>query len=233
VPADPVADYQSVYAAEIGAKRARPQIPRETGESVLRVVEGNVRDRLKRINGDKLAFDWAIRLRDCPEAILRLTLADRRLVAMRLAPEQLPEVKDMVLTATSRVLLACVRSRWGGDALQIGYGGIFELRSRAAVEQNHSRLYLRLGTKLPLQSDYLRIAPLRGISHLMHSPYLARQAVNIIRPGARRATVDSAGREGVLETSRWINAAPCAGCPVCDIAPDDDLTREPMGSSVA
>ena len=124
VPADPVADYQSVYAAEIRAKRERPQIARETGESVLRVVEGNVRDRLNRINADKFAFDWAIRLRDCPDAILRLTLADRRLVATRLTPEQLPEVKDMVLEASSRVLLACVSSRWGGEALQIGYGGI-------------------------------------------------------------------------------------------------------------
>ena len=233
VPADPVADYQSVYAPEIRAKRERPQIARETGESVLRVVEGNVRDRLNRINAEKLAFDWAIRLRDCPDAILRLTLADRRLVATRLTPEQLPEVKDMVLEASSRVLLACVSSRWGGEALQIGYGGIFELRSRAAVEQNHSRLYLLLGTKLPRQSDYLRIAPLRGISHLMHSPYLARQAVRMVRPGPGRATIDSAGRVGVLETSHWISAAPCAGCPVCDVAHNEDLTREPLGSSAA
>ncbi len=233
VPADPVADYQAVYDGEIRAKRERPQISRETGEGILRVVEGNIRDRLKRVRGgDKLAFDWAIRLTDCSDAILRLRLADGRLVTTGLTPGQLPEVRDMVLEASSRVLLACVSSRWGGDALHIGYGGIFELRSRAAVEQNHSRLYLRLGTKLPLQSDYLRIAPLRGISHLMHSPYLARQAVRMVRPGSRRPTVDSAGRDGVLETSHWIGAGPCAGCPVCDVGRHQDLTREPLGSSV-
>jgi hypothetical protein len=233
VPTDPVADYQSVYAAEIRAKRERPRIARETGWSVLRVVEGNVRDRLKRIDADKRAFDWAIRLSDCPEAILRLTLADGRLVATRLTPGQVLEVKDMVVEASSRVLLACVSSRWGGEALQIGYGGIFELRSPASVEQNHSRLYLQLGTKLPRQSDYLRISPLRGISHLMHSPYLARQAVRMVRPGPGRPTIDSAGRVGVLEARHWISAAPCAGCPVCDVAHDEDLTREPLGSSVA
>jgi hypothetical protein len=230
VPADPVTDYLSIYAAEIAAKQERPQIARELGESVLRVVEGNIRERLKRMNTDKLAFDWAVRLQDCPDAILRLTLADGHLLASRLASEQLSEVKDMVLEVRSRVLLACVSSRWGGEALQIGYGGVFELRSRAAVEQNHTRLYLRLGTKLPRQSDYLRIAPLRGLSHLMHSPYLHRQALRAVRPGARRPTIDSLGRVGVLDTSRWINASPCEGCPVCDVAPNDDLTRESLGS---
>lgn len=40
---------------------------------------------------------------------------------------------------------------------------------------NHSKQFLKLATKLPLQSDYLLMSPIRGVSHLIHGPYLARQ----------------------------------------------------------
>jgi hypothetical protein len=219
IPADPVADYRSIYAEEIRAKVNRPRADAERSSLVLGAIEANVRDRLGRGRA-KLTFDWAVRLRDRPDAILRLTLADGRLAAATLPPHRLGEVRDMVVEADSHVLLAGLGSIWGGDALQSGYGAIFSLRSDASVDRNHSREFLKLATKLPLQSDYLRRAPLRGIAHLIQSPYLARQALRIALPTGDRPTADSAGRVAGMDSRRWIEASPCAGCPVCDLAPD-------------
>jgi Beta-lactamase superfamily domain len=219
-PVDPVADYRSIYADEIRAKVERPRADAERSSLVLRAVEENVRERLGRGRANKLPFDWAVRLRDRPEAILRLTLANGRLSAGMLPADRLGEVGDMVVEADSHVLLAGLSSIWGGDALQSGYGAIFSLRSDASVDRNHSREFLKLATKLPLQSDYLRRAPLRGIAHLIQSPYLARQALRIVLPTGDRPTADSAGRVAGMDSRRWIEASPCAGCPVCDLAPD-------------
>lgn len=232
VPADPVADYRSVYADEIRAKAERPRLEPERADEVLRVVETNFRERLGRMRTSKPEFDWAVRLRDRPEAILRLTRADGELTATTLAPHQLGEVRDMVIEANSDVLLAGVGSLWGGDSLQIGYGGIFELRSDASVDENHSRHFLRLATKLPLQSDYLLMSPIRGVSHLMHSPYLARQAARIVLRRSKLPIADSAGRGTVMEARYWIEAPPCEGCPICDVSPDEDIIREDLASHV-
>lgn len=219
-PADPLAHYRSIYSRELRAKAERPRLDWDSAGAVLRAVETNFQARLERMRTSKVEFDWAVRVRDCPEAILRVTREHGSFTAAMLPAERLAEVRDMVVEANSDVLLAGVSSLWGGDSLQIGYGGIFELRSEAAVDRNHSRHFLKLATRLPLQSDYLRMSPLRGISHLMHSPYLARQAVQMVLPRANHPTADSAGRENVMEARQWIEAGPCAGCPVCDIAPD-------------
>jgi hypothetical protein len=232
VPADPVADYRSVYADEICAKEERPRLEPERADEVLRAVETNFRGRLERMRRNKLEFDWAVRLHDRPEAILRLTRADGQLTAARLSPDQLEEVRDMVVEANSDVLLAGVGSLWGGDSLQIGYGGLFELRSDASVDTNHSRHFLRLATMLPLQSDYLLMSPIRGISHLIHSPYLARQAARTVLRRPTGPISDSAGKRSVVETRYWIEAPPCEGCPVCDVSPDEDLIREDLASQV-
>jgi hypothetical protein len=124
----------------------------------------------------------------------------------------------MVIEANSDILTAGIESLWGGDSLQIGYGAIFHLRSDAAVSANHSRLFLRLATQLPMQSDYLRLAPVRGLDHLLRSPFLIKEAVRIAVSKVHRQSLDSsAGRSGSMEASRWIDAPKCAGCPVCDL----------------
>ena len=230
--ADPVTEYRSIYANEICAKVERPRLERERAEAVLRSVEANFRERLERMRTHKLGFDWAVRLRDRPDAILRLTRAHGELVAERLPPDRLSEVRDMVVEANSVVLVAGIESLWGGDSLQIGYGGIFELRSDASVDENHSRHFLRLATKLPLQSDYLLMSPLRGISHLIHSPYLARQVVRMVLPSDNSPTADSAGRGDVMDARRWIEAPPCAGCPICDVSPSENVVREELAATV-
>lgn len=81
VPVDPVADYQSIYEREIRSKIERPELERQRADGVLRAVEVNFRDRLDRMRTSKLEFDWALRLRDCPDAVLRLTRRRRELVA--------------------------------------------------------------------------------------------------------------------------------------------------------
>jgi hypothetical protein len=235
-PGDPVADYRSIYAEEIRAKTERPCLAPERGNEVLEAVETNFRERLNRgknkLDFDRALrpgdFDWAVRLRDCPEAIIRLTFARGELTATGLRPDQLSEVRDMVVEANSDVLLAGVSSLWGGDSLQIGYGGIFYLRSNESVEQNHTRRFVKLATKLPLQSDYLRMSPIRGIEHLIHSPYLAHQAMRKLLPNTHGATGGSPSAG--YDARRWIEAPPCAGCPACDIAPQEDLTRAELSS---
>ena len=131
VPADPVADYRSVYADEIRTKEERPRLEPERANAVLRALETNFRERLERIRTCKPEFDWAVRLRDRPEAILRLTRTDGDLTAAMLPPDELDEVRDMVVEANSDILLAGVGSLWGGDSLQIGYGG----HLRAAIRR--------------------------------------------------------------------------------------------------
>ena len=232
VPADPVADYRSVYADEIRTKEERPRLEQERADEVLRALETNFRERLERIRTNKPEFDWAVRLRDRPEAILRLTRADGDLTATTVQPDQLDEVRDMVVEANSDVLQAGVDSLWGGDSLQIGYGGLFELRSDAAIDKNHSKQFLKLATKLPLQSDYLLMSPIRGISHLAHSPYLARQAARMVLRRPNSAITESAGKKNIMEARYWIEAPPCEGCPICDLSPDEDLIREDLASHV-
>ena len=138
----------------------------------------------------------------------------------------------MVVEANSDVLQAGVDSLWGGDSLQIGYGGLFELRSDAAIDKNHSKQFLKLATKLPLQSDYLLMSPIRGISHLAHSPYLARQAARMVLRRPNSAITESAGKKNIMEARYWIEAPPCEGCPICDLSPDEDLIREDLASHV-
>jgi len=232
VPGDPVADYRAVYADEIRAKEERPRLERERADEVLRALETNFRERLERIRTNKPEFDWAVRLRDRPEAILRLTRADGDLTATAMQPDQLDEVRDMVVEANSDVLQAGLDSLWGGDSLQIGYGGLFELRSDAAIDKNHSKQFLKLATKLPLQSDYLLMSPIRGISHLAHSPYLARQAARMVLRRPNSAITESAGKKDIMEARYWIEAPPCEGCPICDLSPDEDLIREDLASHV-
>jgi hypothetical protein len=231
-PEDPVADYRALYEDEVGAKLARSPLEPERADDVLRTIEANFRERLRRIRTNTPDFDWAVRLRDHPDAILRLSRTDGELTAARLSPDRLAEVRDMVIESNSDVLLAGVGSLWGGDSLQIGYGGIFELRSEASVDENHSRHFLKLATRLPLQSDYLLMSPIRGISHLMHSPYLARQAAQMLLRRSNRPIADSAGRGDVMEARYWIEAPPCEGCPVCDVTPDEDITRDDLASHV-
>jgi hypothetical protein len=161
---------------------------------------------------------------DRPEAILRLTRAAGELTASRISAEQLAGVRDMVLVSNSRVIDAGISALWGGDALQSGYGGIFELRSDLAVDRNHSRKFLKLGTMLPLQSDYLMMHPLRGVSHMLHSPYLARQATRMVLRRTDRVIADSAGKGNLMEARYWIEAGPCEGCPVCDLSPGAALS---------
>jgi hypothetical protein len=232
VPADPVADYRSVYADEIRTKEERPRLEPERANEVLRALETNFRERLERIRTSKPEFDWAVRLRDRPEAILRLTRTDGDVTAAMLPPDELDEVRDMVVEANSDILLAGVGSLWGGDSLQIGYGGLFELRSDASIDKNHSKQFLKLATKLPLQSDYLLMSPIRGISHLMHSPYLARQAARMVLRRPNSAITESAGKKDIMEARYWIEAPPCEGCPICDVSPDEDLIREDLASHV-
>jgi hypothetical protein len=230
MPADPVADYQSIYTREIRSKLERPELERQRADAVLGAVEVNFRERLGRMRMSKLEFDWALRLRDCPDAVLRLTRLRGEFVARTMPSGQLSEVRDMVVEANSDVLLAGVGSKWGGDSLQIGYGGVFDLRSDASVDENHTRHFVKLATKLPLQSDYLLSSPRRGVSHLMHSPYLARQALRMVLPGDNRPTADSAGRGDIMDSRQWIEASPCEGCPVCDIEPDGQIAREDLAS---
>lgn len=232
LPVDPVADYRSVYADEIRAKEERPRLEPERADEVLRAVETNFRERLERMRRNKPEFDWAVRLLDRPEAILRLTRADGELTAAMLPADRLDEVRDMVVEANSEVLLAGVGSLWGGDSLQIGYGGLFELRSDASVDKNHSKQFLKLATKLPLQSDYLLMSPVRGVSHLAHSPYLARQAARMVLRRPNSAISESAGKADIMEARYWIEAPPCEGCPICDVSPDEDLVREDLASHV-
>jgi hypothetical protein len=213
VPADPVADYRSVYADEIRAKQERPRLEPERADEVLRALETNFRERLERIRTNKPEFDWAVRLRDRPEAILRLTRADGDLTAATMRPDQLDEVRDMVVEANSDVLLAGVGSLWGGDSLQIGYGGLFELRSDAAIDKNHSKQFLKLATKLPLQSDYLLMSPIRGISHLAHSPYLARQAARMVLRRPNSAITESAGKKDIMEAATGSRRRPARAAP--------------------
>ena len=92
--------------------------------------------------------------------------------------------------------------------------------------------YLSLATKLPLQSDYLLMSPIRGISHLMHSPYLARQAARMVLGRPNSAITESAGKKDIMEARYWIEAPPCEGCPICDVSPDEDLIREDLASHV-
>jgi len=213
-----VAEYQRIYAGEIETKKGRPMITKEAADRALQRIQSNFQQRLKQVRSGRLSFDWAIRLRDCPHAILRLTVQNGNCQAEMQPLERLDAVRDMVVEANSDVLLAGLESLWGGDSLQIGYGGIFYLRSDASVRDNHSRQFLRLATRLPMQSDYLRLSPMRGIDHLLRSPYLMREAVRIAVSKVHRGNLDSsAGRSEMIEASQWIEAPKCAGCPVCNV----------------
>jgi hypothetical protein len=211
-----VAEYQRIYANEIEIKNRRPMLSEQVADQVLDSLENQIRSRLRR--ADTLCFDWAIRLRDCPQAIRRITFNDQRVLVGKLSPQDLDQVRDMVVEANSDILLAGINSMWGGDSLQIGYGTLFYLRSDSSVRDNHSRQFLRLATQLPMQSDYLRISPRRGIEHLLHSPYLMREALRIAASKVQRQSLDSsAGRSDMMEATRWIEAPKCAACPVCDL----------------
>jgi hypothetical protein len=227
-PREHIAEYQRIYADEIRIKDHRPMLSEPTAGTVLKNIENQFQSRLRRVHSRPLDFDWAIRLRDCPQAILRVTHSDGRFLAARLAPAKLDVVRDMVVEANSDVLTAGVESMWGGDSLQIGYGAIFHLRSDASVRENHSRQFLRLATQLPVQSDYLRLSPARGLDHLVHSPYLVREALRIVASKAHRQSLDSsAGRSDMMEAQRWIAAPKCAGCPVCDISVEGAACKVP------
>jgi Beta-lactamase superfamily domain len=216
---DHVAEYKRIYAQQINAKKVPPVLSRAAADRILKHVESNVRRRVSNLRTDKISFDWAIRLRDCPEAILRLTRQKGLLETAMLPAESLETVRDMVVEANSEILAAGVESRWGGDSLHIGCGGIFHLRSDGSVRDNHSRLFLRLATQLPTQSEYLRLSPMRAIDHLIRSPFLIREAFRIAVSKADRRSLDSSAcRSGKMDASRWIDADNCAGCPVCDVA---------------
>jgi hypothetical protein len=154
-----IAAYQQLYAAEIAEKRNCPTLSPSAAAAVLDKMKTHILERLNRVGLNNLSFDWAVRLRDCPDAILRVTRRDGALEALRLEPNRLADVRDMVVDASSEILLAGLVSTWGGDSLQIGYGALFHLRSDESVRQNHTRQFLRLATRLPLQSDYLRLSP--------------------------------------------------------------------------
>jgi hypothetical protein len=221
-----IAQYQRVYADEIRIKNRRPLLSETAAGVVLKNIEDQFQSRLRRVRSRTLDFDWAIRLRDCPRAMLRVTHREGCFVASRLTPAELDSVRDMVVEANSDVLTAGVESMWGGDSLQIGYGAIFHLGSDASVSENHSRQFLRLATQLPVQSDYLRLSPARGLDHLLHSPYLVREAMRIVSSKAQRQSLDSsAGRSDIMEAERWIAAPKCAGCPVCDIAVEETACK--------
>ena len=76
------------------------------------------------------------------------------------------------------------------------------------------------------------MSPIRGISHLMHSPYLARQAARMVLRRPNSAITESAGKKDIMEARYWIEAPPCEGCPICDVSPDEDLIREDLASHV-
>src|SRR5258706_2167954 len=71
-----VAEYQRIYADEIELKKTRPMISDEAARQLLQRIGSHFEQRLKQVRSNGLVFDWAIRLRDCPEAVLRLSRQD-------------------------------------------------------------------------------------------------------------------------------------------------------------
>ncbi|HJX84554.1 MAG TPA: MBL fold metallo-hydrolase, partial [Candidatus Angelobacter sp.] len=111
-----VAEYQRLYADEIAKKKNRPLLSEDAADEVLRKLSSHFIERLQRIGSNRVSFDWAVCLRDCPAAILRVTQQNGVFHSERLSSERLPEVRDMVVSANSEVLLAGLESTWGGDS---------------------------------------------------------------------------------------------------------------------
>jgi hypothetical protein len=80
--------------------------------------------------------------------------------------------------------------------------------------------------------DYLLMSPIRGVSHLIHGPYLARQPHGWSSGGPTARSPSRRARRTSWRPVTGSKRRPAKAAPICDVSPDEDLIREDLASHV-
>ncbi|MFI5135361.1 MAG: MBL fold metallo-hydrolase [Chitinophagales bacterium] len=118
----------------------------------------------------------------------------------------------LIIRTKSNIIGYSLATPWGGDVLMVGYGADIDILHDIALEENHDIICLRLLTRIPVASDYLRLQPMRMMKFMATNPLNSALAIK-----HKMISNGNPNKIPYNERSHWINKTPCDICRACNI----------------
>ncbi|HYV90811.1 MAG TPA: MBL fold metallo-hydrolase [Chitinophagales bacterium] len=118
----------------------------------------------------------------------------------------------LLIRTQSHILDYSLESPWGGDVLMVGYGADIDVLNEIALKENHDIICLRLLTRIPVATDYLRKQPLRMMKFMITNPLNTSLSI--------KQKLIASGNPNKIpynERNHWINKTPCDICRACNM----------------
>lgn len=197
------------YAEKLEQKRQANYIDESSAEKLRTELQANVEQRMPLISAETLS-----KLRLCVHVtdVATASCYNVNFVAEHATVDRDEEpdpAAAVVIDVSSRILRHGFASIWGGDAITIGYGAEIHIQDPATVEQKLDSACVRLLTRHPVASRYVRQHPLRAARFLYHNP--------LTRQWALKRLSSRSHLNAIYDQDLWLRRTKCEVCQVCDM----------------